>query len=1116
MKGKKIISVLLAVAISIATFVQIPLTASADNKTVRDTVLILDDSGSMEGEPMDKLMAAAEKFCQSVLSASGTNRVAIITYSTYAYMKCDFTDDMPVLTDAIHDMSEYGTTNIYDALGIANDLLENSSANIKNVVLMSDGLPNEGAEINDGQYDYNDYSRYSYANAVYDRAVSYHPSYNIYTLGFFHSLYGDMKAFAGRFMEDLQNAGYYEVESVNDLEFTFGEIAEDITETKVTGTFRYPCGARDCSATYYYADEYFYNSSFEYNPSLSTMSLCLALSAFGSGEVSSYENKSINVKNLMEELMFTDFKTTDSFKEKPSTDSIAAVIGQKRIRDKNDDVYTLLAVAVRGGGYEQEWASNFTIGNSGNHEGFSDAANQVIDFIRGYITEYGIEGDIKLWITGYSRAAATSNLVAGALDSGSELGSTVSLSPEDLYAYCFETPAGAVSANSNDKGIYGNIHNIVNPNDVVTKVAPAAMGFRRYGYDHVLPSKANKYNAYSEELQNMLEQYHKIESTGEYVLNNFVYKRVNIKNILPGGKKLVFDAEHQMSMDVFLDAAISELVYEYIDRQYYNSNIENGVRELCKALFADESKAEIIMSYVGNEILNNISGLLWKILWDENGAFEEVAGYLVSGVKAQGTSGFSDNDIIKAAKPLLSKVISYLVNHLDYFATFAYNFSYFKTAHYPDLCLAWMQSMDDNYTTDAGEAFSSGSYRIIRINCPVDVKVYDSDGNLVASIVDDDVQELEESLIVIINDDGEKVVYMPADAEFTIDMTGTDDGSVTYSVNEHSYESGRVNRVVNYYDVPIEKDRTLSAVVPAYDITYLTNGTANATDTQYRLTDMDGNVLTPDLDVAGDQVIDAHYTVTALSDDEKQGSATGSGTRQVGSFAKVVALPEEGYTFNGWYVNDIKISSDAEYRFCVREDVTVVAKFDAENSAPAETTPPPPPPENTKEDNDFTLIVGIAAGILLIAVVAFLAFVLSSRDKNDPLNDESISVDRSEERDRRLELETEDVDKPNGFIQVTNGPMNGFTVPINDGEMLYLGKDTKIANLVFTNDYPKVSRVHCTVTYDAKAKRYYVVDASTNGTYFTSKKQLTKGRRTAVEPNTILLLANKDCAILLG
>ena len=111
---------------------------------------------------------------------------------------------------------------------------------------------------------------------------------------------------------------------------------------------------------------------------------------------------------------------------------------------------------------------------------------------------------------------------------------------------------------------------------------------------------------------------------------------------------------------------------------------------------------------------------------------------------------------------------------------------------------------------------------------------------------------------------------------------------------------------------------------------------------------------------------------------------------------------------------------------------------------------------------------------------------------------------------------TEEAERSTGFIQVTNGSMNGFSVPIKDGETLYLGKDPKFANLVFTGDYKNVSRMHCAVTFDAKANRYYVTDSSSNGTYLISKKRLIKGKRTPVNINTVLILANDDCTVLLG
>lgn len=1104
---KRLLSLILAVVMMAGVFIQTPNTAFATNKTVRDTVLILDDSGSMEGEPMNKLIQSAEKFCEAVLNASGTNRVAIVTYSTYAQLKSDFTNNMVSLQSAIRDMDEYGMTNIFDALGIADDLLSKSSADIKNIVLMSDGLPNEGERIIHGKYSYTDYDGYDYANAVYDRASSYHENYFIYTLGFFHNISGDTKAFASRFMEDLQNAGYYEVNKVEDLEFTFGEIAEEITETKITGTFKYPSGAKDYSSTYYYSDEYFYDSSIRYNPSLATMSLCLAMSAFGSGEVSSYKNKSKNVKNLLEELMFTDFETTKSFTEKPTTDSIAAAIGQKKIKDKDGHVFTLIAVAVRGGGYEQEWASNFTIGDREDHAGFNDAALHVIKFIKNYVGGHGIEGDVKLWITGYSRAAATSNLVAARLDEGTSIGNKVSLSKTNLFAYCFETPAGTTVLDANTKSKYGNIFNIVNPNDLVTKVAPTAMGFRRYGIDRVLPTRENKYNSYSKQTEEMLKQFKQIESAGDYKLNNFVYKKIDIGNIAPWrDKDIVYEADEQMSMSAFLDDLLAKLVNGYIHREVYFPTIEMGVRELCKALFQDESKSSKIIDSTVEKISGDIGGIIWAFFWDEYSAYEKIAGYLTESLKENGITNFNDSDIKEAAKPLLDCVIACLANNIDDFVTIINNKDYFFPAHNPELCLAWMRSMDENYTTDAGEAFSNGSYRVIRINCPVNISVYDTNGTLVALIVDGVTQLINNSSITaLINSDGEKIVYLPPDEEFKIEITGTDSGNVSYGVNEFSFDAGQVSRVVNYYDVPIEKGKSLNAIAPAYDDTYLNNETKEGTNTKYVLTDMDGNSLKPDLDISGTLSKNIYHSIYVTSENTEHGTVSGSGIKPIGSYAKVVAIANEGYVFEGWYVENKKVSTDEEYRFCVKEDVELVAKFSSTTST-----------SSGKIDNSIWIIIAII--IILLAIiggVVILVMFMEKKSKQESIDMVKEPILINTVSDENKENITEDVKYNSGTISVLTGSMNGFSIPIKDGETLYLGKDQKVANLVFTGDYKNVSRLHCSVTYDAKTSKYYVVDSSSNGT-FVGKKRLIKGKRTPVESNTIIALANEDCSVLLG
>ena len=91
----------------------------------RDTVLVLDNSSSMDGEPIRALKQAAIKFCTSVLNAAGTNRAAIVVYDTGIVKTTAFTADLAVLTDTINSMDGEGSwTNIYSGIEAADELLQ--------------------------------------------------------------------------------------------------------------------------------------------------------------------------------------------------------------------------------------------------------------------------------------------------------------------------------------------------------------------------------------------------------------------------------------------------------------------------------------------------------------------------------------------------------------------------------------------------------------------------------------------------------------------------------------------------------------------------------------------------------------------------------------------------------------------------------------------------------------------------------------------------------------------------------------------------------------------------------------------------------------------------------
>jgi len=196
----------------------------------RDTILILDASGSMSGTPVVVMRDAAKIFCSEVLAASGENRVAIVVYSDKVEKTLDLTSDPGALNSTIDSIRAGGGTNIGAALDSANSLLSSSDADIKNIILMTDGLPEHGEEDGSGPYTSSDSYCYRQANYVYNKCSELKQKYNIYTLGFFHGLSGNNLRFGQKFLYDIQNKGYYNVTNADELKFIFGELVEDITK----------------------------------------------------------------------------------------------------------------------------------------------------------------------------------------------------------------------------------------------------------------------------------------------------------------------------------------------------------------------------------------------------------------------------------------------------------------------------------------------------------------------------------------------------------------------------------------------------------------------------------------------------------------------------------------------------------------------------------------------------------------------------------------------------------------------------------------------------------------------------------------------------------------------
>lgn len=905
----------------------------------RYTVLVLDVSGSMEGTPLYKMKIACQKFIEKVMTDTAENYVAIVPYSTNLKTITPFTSDKNVLKSAINKLNDYSMTNINVGLEKADELLgaiADEEGLIKNIILLSDGLPNEGKTNPKGRYGYDEYSSFEYANASYDTAKSIHSKKTrLYTLGFFHSLYNEDLAFGRRFMNDLQNAGYYDVDDPNDLEFVFGDIANE--EDVIIGKFKYPgaAGPKDYEQTFIFKNSYFFNSSYLYNRELATMSFCLELASFASSDEKSYINKSINARNLFADLGFSNFSVNDFYNFKPTTDSIGVVAASKQIKVKNTD-YTLIAIAVRGGGYESEWAGNFTIGENGNHKGFEDAKNHVADFLKQYIYKNKIKGNIKLWITGYSRGGGVANLLAGALNNKSISLSPCILEPSNMYTYTFEAPQGTIDSEAKNQ-LHSNIFNFMNYSDPVPHVAPAYWDFKHYGIVKYVPQKF--FSNPIEFVKNMarmkaiLKSYDSF-SGKEYKLDQFQMKKIGLKGPVPTFTVgIVNDNNSKFGQGEFLKHYIDTLTKEFLGtRNFYVTSYQDHIRNILKIIY--EAEPDKVGSFI--EILTkkwqdeSKIGLLFLLIFSPDNdiaVYERLSELVDESLQEAGIINYNKNKLKTTIVGLADLIVAMSANHPNLTATLVLNSESIIQAHYPEICLAWLQAMDKNYTSDEVVEFSRGKTRIIKINCPVDVDIYQED-ELIAQIINEEAVEIGDYMVSFgINDDGEKFAYLSAEGNYKIDIHARGEGSVNYTVIEESMEDG-ISRITNYFDVPITKGTKLTAELPKFTRSELDNPKGEASLRTYTLSNMsEGKELTATNNLTDDEAKNSYCSIEAVSEDNNKGLAWGSGNRILGGYAIVRALPMQGYLFEGWYEAGNKVSQDVEYRLRADKDRRLTAKF---------------------------------------------------------------------------------------------------------------------------------------------------------------------------------------------
>ena len=531
----------------------------------------------------------------------------------------------------------------------------------------------------------------------------------------------------------------------------------------------------DIPARFFYSDGFFAEDPYKYNPHLATASLCMAMSGFYSnegdtGKNADYSNKWKNIRQYMEDIGVSaeDIHRNDYNKMRPSTDSIGVTIGRKT-QSQNDN-RTLIIISIRGSNYEQEWASNVTLGTAREAQGFSRAATLVFSEVEEYIRDKNLEteiseGNVDFWIAGYSRAGATTNLTAKRLIDKY-------VSGEDgnhVFAYCIEAPQGGIASREQSDSDYTCIHSVINKNDLVPYVAPKDMSFKRYGVDHYIPGTEADYAGgdsdntfydissaeYSHLKSRMLEHLKAVnshinfsDSFSSYGLDTGLFSYFNEKSFIQTGDFLL--------MNNYLDTFLSRVVdWTGTNREGYVKNLQSALRDLMSIIYdVHPARLELFRERlrrlwekdVGK---SDILGVVWYALgeWDKPN-FKYKTYYTNKLINL-----LEKNKCVEALKlpyavrqKLMRLDIPLLLNFIMTFAsvdyrnnlyntrgltqvlTFALNSKNIMVNHDPEVTLAWLRAQDSLYDNEKESVTASS------VTASLTPEVHATDSDVVTDI----------------------------------------------------------------------------------------------------------------------------------------------------------------------------------------------------------------------------------------------------------------------------------------------------------------------------------------------------------------------------------------------
>jgi len=470
----------------------------------------------------------------------------------------------------------------------------------------------------------------------------------------------------------------------------------------------------------------FSQSSFVYNHDLARLGARLSAVAYG-------RNANISSEPIRDRLIDMGFgnivQSNYNRISRPLHHIVGYTLAHQEI-EMNGVVRPVVFVVIRGTVGDDQWHSNFTIGRNGNvhgfeHYGFSQAEQSLHIGLHNYLTRLEGQGLYNAE-DGIIFITGHSRGAAVANLLAYRLNMTGELvGRENLFAYTFATP------NTTTRPVaFQNIFNFVNAEDFVAYLPlNVGWGFWKHGRTFAFPSRGlavdgNGNDVFERHRDSVIREYRNLSGGGTPL-----FRRAGISPVL-----------HIVSQF----HGVAPTVYDFYNTQRWAGWISGSsyTPEYFMNIVADAASG------------NNVARLrLIALAGASPSSYATIANFFI-------------NETWLNADALLSR---------------------FDNPHDERLYRAWLYAINEEDLIEhlVIDYRTLWSTRTIRIACPVDVRIYDSNNQLVGRVVDNIIDETIDYENIFIYVDGDVTyVYKPSFATYTVRIIATDYGTMTFAVQD--------------------------------------------------------------------------------------------------------------------------------------------------------------------------------------------------------------------------------------------------------------------------------------------------------------------------------------------